>query len=374
MYIVVAGGLDVSVGGGAVHVASVYPGEVVGEMACVDPAPRSATVCASRQTDVLELDRTTLQAMIAHAPAVAVAVIGGVIGHLTRRIRETNGRVEQEMERRGVAAPVSPGPGPARGRSPEAPAASSEVVSRVNLRAVPCLKDFTNDQLRMLVKIAPPRRFNAGAILCHEGDVGESCFIIAQGSVHVIRRISGRSRILATLETGAVVGQMALIDRAPRSATVKVATSTFALELRRDAFAQLLSAAHPLGPRFQEQIAIAGIRQLRLATSRFSALTERDRRRRQPAPASTRPVTHGGPSTGVNVRPSASRTARAASPPVAVSRSRSAGVADMPADDEALAYMQTALSEWDLSLADDVSVRRVDGQMTAAEAKARRER
>jgi CRP-like cAMP-binding protein len=62
---------------------------------------------------------------------------------------------------------------------------------------------------------------------------------------------------------------MALVDKTPRSASVVAAEPTVALELTRDVFEGLLHARNPLAVRFQEQIAIAGIRQLRMATERL---------------------------------------------------------------------------------------------------------
>lgn len=107
LMMVVSGRLSVRVRSTAstqdAEVAAVYPGEVVGEMACVDPGPRSATVVATKITQVLELTRSTMRVLMSNAPEVAVAVHGAVIQLLSRRLRDTNSRIEAEMERRGVA-------------------------------------------------------------------------------------------------------------------------------------------------------------------------------------------------------------------------------------------------------------------------------
>ena len=56
----------------------------------------------------------------------------------------------------------------------------------------------------------------AGRVLCKEGDPGTEAFIIADGECDVV--LKGKK--LATLGPGQVVGEMSLIDQAPRSATV----------------------------------------------------------------------------------------------------------------------------------------------------------
>jgi CRP-like cAMP-binding protein len=76
------------------------------------------------------------------------------------------------------------------------------------------------------------------------------------------------------LRKGAIVGQIALVDREPRSATLRAETPVVALELTRDAFEQLLHAHSPLAIRFQMQIAVACARQLRGSSQRLASVLE----------------------------------------------------------------------------------------------------
>jgi CRP-like cAMP-binding protein len=101
--------------GGAAQVAVVAEGEVVGEMACVDPCPRSATVVAKGNTLVYELRRDHLEALRSVAPAVATTVVGAVIRDVTRRLRDVNSTIEAEL---GGGAGVPSVHGGARGAPP----------------------------------------------------------------------------------------------------------------------------------------------------------------------------------------------------------------------------------------------------------------
>ncbi len=69
-----------------------------------------------------------------------------------------------------------------------------------------------------------------GKVLCREGDPGNECFVIGEGDA----KVSREGKELATLGAGDVVGEMALLDHDPRSATVTAATplKLFVLEAR----------------------------------------------------------------------------------------------------------------------------------------------
>ena len=145
-------------------------------------------------------------------------------------------------------------------------------MAQLNLRALESLKDYPDAELKLLMSVVTARQYAEGDLLCQQGTHGQSCFLVASGAVQVVKNDDDGPRTLTTLGPGAMVGQMALVDRSPRSASVVAAQPTVALELSRDVFEKLLAAASPLALRFQEQIAIAGIRQLRAATERLEVL------------------------------------------------------------------------------------------------------
>jgi CRP/FNR family transcriptional regulator, cyclic AMP receptor protein len=65
------------------------------------------------------------------------------------------------------------------------------------------------------------RRLNTGDVLFAAGDAGDGCYLLEQGMVKVVVTSStGDERIIAILGPGAVVGELAMIDRLPRSASV----------------------------------------------------------------------------------------------------------------------------------------------------------
>ena len=82
----------------------------------------------------------------------------------------------------------------------------------------------------------------AGAHVFEQGEDGECAYIIAEGSVDITKRgPNGEELILAHLARGGVFGELALIDRQPRSATATASADTELITLNRDAFMAQLS-------------------------------------------------------------------------------------------------------------------------------------
>ncbi len=76
------------------------------------------------------------------------------------------------------------------------------------------------------------RTFVPGDVLLREGDTGDAAYLIESGHVEISKMVDGRRVVLNTLGPGAIVGEMALIDRAPRSATVTAVEQSWAMRLR----------------------------------------------------------------------------------------------------------------------------------------------
>jgi CRP/FNR family transcriptional regulator, cyclic AMP receptor protein len=83
MYIVRSGTLELHVGGRKLE--AVGPGGLVGEMALIDPAPRSATAVARGQSSVAAVDADTFDELVQRVPRLALEVMR----IMTRRLRRT---------------------------------------------------------------------------------------------------------------------------------------------------------------------------------------------------------------------------------------------------------------------------------------------
>lgn len=91
-----------------------------------------------------------------------------------------------------------------------------------HLRTVPLFSRCTGRELRIVARHAEPVRLPAGSVLFREGDTGDAFFVVLDGIAEVRKGKAGRK--VNTLGTGASFGELALLDAAPRSATVVAAT------------------------------------------------------------------------------------------------------------------------------------------------------
>ncbi|MGA7744708.1 MAG: cyclic nucleotide-binding domain-containing protein [Polyangia bacterium] len=137
------------------------------------------------------------------------------------------------------------------------------------------LPGYPSTELELLLAATRTRHFPGGTWLCREGQPASSCFLIAIGAVEVVKYLDGEEHVLATLGPGTLLGQTALVDGALRSASLRAASVTTAIEIRRRTFQRLVQQGSPLALRFQEKIAVAGIRQLRAATDQLALVLAR---------------------------------------------------------------------------------------------------
>lgn len=136
------------------------------------------------------------------------------------------------------------------------------------LKQVHLFKHLDETVLNAIAEQARDVNFKKHAIVMTEGDVGESMYIIRSGSVKVfVSDAEGKELILYHQDTGSAVGDIALLDDAPRSASVTAMEPTTALMISKQKFLDLL--------REYPDLSIGVIRSL---TQRLREATEGSRR------------------------------------------------------------------------------------------------
>ena len=112
-----------------------------------------------------------------------------------------------------------------------------------DLRKSPLFQGLSDEELGQLMDMAQPVSLRAGEILIKQGDVGDSAYVIMTGEFE-IQKQTGQSLIKIDVRNpGDVVGEMALLSRAPRSATVLSKTDSETLRIPQEAFENLLSSS-----------------------------------------------------------------------------------------------------------------------------------
>ena len=103
------------------------------------------------------------------------------------------------------------------------------------LRSLSVFRDLSDEALRYLAAGSRQRAFQAGEIICYQGDPGSTCHIIVQGRVRIfVVGEDGQELSVRFLGRGDIFGEMALFDDLPRSANVQALENTRTLELHRD--------------------------------------------------------------------------------------------------------------------------------------------
>ena len=87
------------------------------------------------------------------------------------------------------------------------------------LRKVPLFAELSHDDFARICELAEEMRIAPKERLFAEGEPGDRAFVIRSGEVEISKGSAGRDVLLAVRTTGDVIGEMALIEDAPRMAT-----------------------------------------------------------------------------------------------------------------------------------------------------------
>ncbi len=153
------------------RLAALEPGDLFGEMTCMNYYPRSATVRAKTDCVVLEMLRNVLDMM--------------------RRNRNFRARIEQKYRQRALES---------------------------HLRGIPIFSSVTPDFIAYLRDRVELRQYSPGQMICRQGDPSHSFFLIRIGFVKVTETHPGGDLVLAYLGRGGFFGELSLLGGGVRTA------------------------------------------------------------------------------------------------------------------------------------------------------------
>ncbi len=111
------------------------------------------------------------------------------------------------------------------------------------LARVPLFASLSKHHLRHVADLAELKRYKHGAQIVRAGAEGNAFFVILDGSAEVITPAGHRH----TLKAGDYFGELALLDGAPRAATVQASSSLATAKISRTAFQRLLKEEPAIG-------------------------------------------------------------------------------------------------------------------------------
>jgi CRP/FNR family cyclic AMP-dependent transcriptional regulator len=119
------------------------------------------------------------------------------------------------------------------------------------LSRVPMFETLKKRQLASIARTTETAGFGAGEVIVTVGDQGDFCGIIVDGTAEVTKR----GKAIARLGPGDLFGELAVLDPAPRSATVQALTEVTAIRIRRDPLADVIAADAGVAMRILEALA-----------------------------------------------------------------------------------------------------------------------
>lgn len=132
-------------------------------------------------------------------------------------------------------------------------------VARIGalLAGVEFLEALTSEQVERLASEARIVPFPKGGTVVHQGDEGDSLFLVVEGRVEVSVELPGGGPMqrLATLGASDYFGEMSLLTGAPRSATIRAVEETRLVVLRKEALRPLLVADPTVLERLSKTLA-----------------------------------------------------------------------------------------------------------------------
>ncbi len=126
------------------------------------------------------------------------------------------------------------------------------------LRRIALFHGFPDSSLRTLAAEVRMRAVRRGQMLFREGDVGDSMFLVAEGTLRVHRAAPhgiGQPLELATLEPGNLLGERSLLSGEPRNASVTALTECILMEITEDSLRHLLASEPDLLPLLEKTVA-----------------------------------------------------------------------------------------------------------------------
>ncbi len=234
LHVVLMGRVRVSVAGSEDQPLSA--GDAFGELSLIDGAPRSATVIADGPVSTGRIGRADFQHLVHDEPGFAVGLLPGLALVARELLQAEDGPVGDHSrvgDWRGGADESAPGE--AAGAVLPGRAALGWLLL---LRHVRVLAAVPERHLQHVARLVTVERYDDGANVVLAGARGDSMHIILNGCARV-RTPSGHT---ATLGEDDCFGELALIDGAPRSATVSAIGELNTARITRKDFQKLLKS------------------------------------------------------------------------------------------------------------------------------------
>ena len=135
---------------------------------------------------------------------------------------------------------------------------------------IPMFAGLNADELEIIKNHIELFEVEKGATLFEEGDQGDSVCFVVNGRLDVTKRtITGEDFVLNTLARGQSVGELSIIDKRPRSATVRAKTEATLFTLTRSSFEVIMKEHSEISIKILKGLSLLLSKKLRQTSSRL---------------------------------------------------------------------------------------------------------
>ncbi|MDJ0777238.1 MAG: cyclic nucleotide-binding domain-containing protein [Gammaproteobacteria bacterium] len=134
------------------------------------------------------------------------------------------------------------------------------------LRKIPMFAKMDTSRLKLLAFASEIVAFDDGDVVFNSGDSADFAYVIMEGMVDVVTETERGPVVASTLKQNQLIGELGLLNNAPRNATLVAKGSLRAMKITGDMFFRLL--------RENSEVALDVIRMLSEKLSRSHALVE----------------------------------------------------------------------------------------------------
>lgn len=201
---------------GTFTLGTLEPGDVFGEASFITRQERSGDALVTQPCQVLRLDATLLETLIADSPDLGTQLYWSFWHGLARKLRGTNEQLKSFFSSDAVPENFL--------RLRRQPAGTPGAVKVESSDKIRLFREqgLSRRELMTLATFSKEKKFADGAYLFQEGDKGAEMYVVLEGRAMISKFIPGAGEeALAILERGDFFGEMSLVDGEPRSADAK---------------------------------------------------------------------------------------------------------------------------------------------------------
>jgi len=142
----------------------------------------------------------------------------------------------------------------------EAPAAEGDGASGLGqdvelLASIPFFAGLDRSKLKLLAFASERQKLEAGEVLFNQGDLGDAAFVTVEGNFDILVSTPEGPVKVASAASGDVIGELALLCDAPRTATLRAVDNVTVLQIAKDVFLQLVHDNAEIGANLTRVIA-----------------------------------------------------------------------------------------------------------------------